>query len=76
MFAMESKFSGFELRGNEVEWLRNLLADIPLPEKLACRYSDVPLPEKPTPSVALHCNSQAAITVANNHFNGRRNAFS
>ena len=57
---MESEFIALELAGQEAEWLRSLLADIPLWGK-------------PTPSVSMHCDSQAAIGVANNQsYNGKR----
>ncbi|KAK4390528.1 hypothetical protein Sango_2116100 [Sesamum angolense] len=47
------------LRGQEAEWLRNLVGDIPL------WGSSVP--------VSLHCDSQAAIGIANNYaYNGKR----
>jgi hypothetical protein len=60
MSTMESEFIALELAGHEAEWLRNVLADIPLWGK-------------PAPSVALHCDSQAAIAVANNHaYNGKK----
>ncbi|XP_074287948.1 secreted RxLR effector protein 161-like [Silene latifolia] len=45
---MESEFIALELAGQEVEWLRNLLADIPLWGR-------------PALSVLMHCDSQAAI---------------
>lgn len=57
---MESEFIALELAGREAEWLRNLLAEIPL-----CRESCAP--------VSLHCDSQAAIGVAKNSvYNGKR----
>lgn len=57
---MESEFIALELAGQEAEWLRGLLADIPLWGK-------------PTPSISMHCDSQAAIGVANNRsYNGKR----
>lgn len=44
----------------EADWLRNLLADIPLWGK-------------PTPPVWVHCDSQAAISVAKNSvYNGKK----
>ena len=56
---MESEFIALELAGQEAEWLRNLLAD-------------VPLWKGKTASVSLHCDSQAAIGVAkNNVYNGK-----
>jgi hypothetical protein len=56
---MESEFIALELAGSEAEWLRNLLASIPLGIK-------------PTPSVSMHCDCQSAIAVAKNKsFNGK-----
>ncbi|KAL0359786.1 UNVERIFIED_CONTAM: Retrovirus-related Pol polyprotein from transposon TNT 1-94 [Sesamum angustifolium] len=56
---MESKFIVLELAGQEVEWLRNLVGDIPL------WGSSVP--------VSLHCDSQTAIGIAKNYaYNGKR----
>ena len=60
MSTMESEFIALELAGREAEWLRHLLIDIPLWGK-------------PTPSVALHCDSQAAIVVAKSSvYNGKK----
>ena len=57
---MESEFIALELAGQEAEWIRSLLADIPLWGK-------------PAPSVSMHCDSQAAIGVAKNQaYNGKR----
>ncbi|XP_070026188.1 secreted RxLR effector protein 161-like [Nicotiana sylvestris] len=57
--AMESEFVALELASNEAEWLKNLLASIPLGIK-------------PTPSVSMHCDCQAAIAIAKNKsFNGK-----
>ena len=47
---MESAFIALELAGQEAEWLKGLLADMPLWGKQA------------TP-IFLHCDSQAAIGV-------------
>ncbi|KAL2245930.1 UNVERIFIED_CONTAM: Retrovirus-related Pol polyprotein from transposon TNT 1-94, partial [Sesamum indicum] len=56
---MESEFIALELAGQEAEWLRNLLGDVPL------WGSTVP--------VSLHCDSQAAIGIAKNYaYNGKR----
>ena len=56
----ESEFIALELAGQEAEWLRCLLADIPLWGK-------------PTPSVSMHCDSQAAMGLANNQlYNGKK----
>ena len=57
---MESEFIALELAGQEAEWLRALLADIPLWGK-------------PTPSVSMLTDSQAAMSVAKNQsYNGKR----
>ena len=57
---MESKFTALELAGQEVEWLRNLLADMPLWGIQAS-------------PVSLHCDSQAAIGIAKNSvYNGKK----
>ena len=56
---MESEFIALELAGNEAEWLRHFLANIPLGIK-------------PTPSVSLHGDCQAVIAIAKNKtFNGK-----
>jgi len=56
---MESEFIALELVGQEAEWLKNLLGDIPL------WGSFVP--------ISLHCDSQATIGVAKNYVNnGKR----
>ena len=56
---MESEFVALDLAGTEAEWLRNLLASIPLGTK-------------PTPSVSMHCDCQSAIAVAKNKiYNGK-----
>ena len=56
----ESEFIALELAGQEAEWLRCLLADIPLWGK-------------PAPSVSMHCDSQAAMGLANNQlYNGKK----
>ena len=52
---MESEFVAPDM----VEWLKNLLANIPLGMK-------------PTPSVSIHCDSQSAIVVTKNKtYNGK-----
>ena len=57
---MESEFVALEMAGIEAEWLRTLLADIPLWTK-------------PTTSISLHCDSQAAIGRAKNKlYNGKQ----
>lgn len=45
---MELEFVALELAGNESEWLKNLLAKIPLGLK-------------PTQSVSIPCDSQSTI---------------
>lgn len=57
---MESEFIALELAGQEAEWLRNLLFDVPL-------WGGQSSP------VSLHCDSQAAIGVAKNSvYNGKK----
>ncbi|KAK8635371.1 hypothetical protein V6N13_004110 [Hibiscus sabdariffa] len=57
---MESEFIALDLAGQEAEWLRNLLAEIPLWGR-------------PTPPVSLLCDSQAAISVTKNQaYNGKK----
>ncbi|KAL0401640.1 UNVERIFIED_CONTAM: Retrovirus-related Pol polyprotein from transposon RE2 [Sesamum latifolium] len=54
---MESEFNSLELAGQEVEWLRNLVA--------TCPCGALP--------VSLHCDSQAAIEIIKNYaYNGKR----
>ncbi|KAL0288805.1 UNVERIFIED_CONTAM: Retrovirus-related Pol polyprotein from transposon RE2 [Sesamum angustifolium] len=56
---MESEFLALELAGQEAEWLRNLVGDMPL------WGSSVP--------ISLHYDSQAAIGIAKNYaYNGKR----
>ncbi|KAL0357904.1 UNVERIFIED_CONTAM: Retrovirus-related Pol polyprotein from transposon TNT 1-94 [Sesamum calycinum] len=56
---MESEFIALELAGQEAEWLRNLVGDIPLWGSIA--------------PVSLHCDSQAAIGIVKNYaYNGKR----
>jgi len=50
---MKSEFVAPELAGREAEWLRELLANIPLWGR-------------PTLAVFLHCDNQILIAVANN----------
>jgi len=50
---MESEFIALKLAGQEAEWLKGLLADVPLWGK------------QETP-IFLHCESQAAIGVTHN----------
>ena len=57
---MESEFIALELAGQEAEWLKGLLVDVPLWGKQA------------TP-ISLHCDSQAAVGAAHNSvYNGKR----
>ena len=56
---MEAEFIALEKTSSKAEWLRNLLADIPLWTR-------------PTPFVSMHCDSQAAIAkVKSKIFNGK-----
>ncbi|KAL0396411.1 UNVERIFIED_CONTAM: hypothetical protein Scaly_0089500 [Sesamum calycinum] len=56
---MEFEFIPLELAGQEAEWLRNLVGNIPL------WGSSVP--------ISLHCDSLAAIEIAKNYaYNGKR----
>ena len=56
---MESEFVALELAGTEAEWVKNLLAGIPLGIK-------------PTPSVSIQCDSKSTIVAAKNKtFNGK-----
>ena len=56
---MESEFIALEFAGKEVEWLRNFL-------------SGIPLGMQPTPSVSMHYDCQAAISIIKNKaFNGK-----
>ena len=56
---MESEFIALKSTGKEVEWLRNFL-------------SGIPLGMQPTPSVSMHYDCQAAISIAKNKaFNGK-----
>ena len=57
---MESEFIALELVGQEAEWFKGLLADVPLWEKQAS-------------PIFLHCDSQVVIGVAHNSvYNGKR----
>ena len=57
---MESEFIALELVGQEVEWLKSLLMDIPLWGKQS----------RP---ISLYCDSEAAIGVAHNIiYNGKK----
>jgi len=56
---MEAEFIALELAGQEAEWLKNLLGDIPLWGR------------QPT-AISLHCDSQAVIGVVHNiMYNGK-----
>ncbi|KAL0367584.1 UNVERIFIED_CONTAM: Retrovirus-related Pol polyprotein from transposon TNT 1-94 [Sesamum radiatum] len=56
---MESEFIALDLAGQEAEWLRNLVGDVPLWGSYV--------------SVSLHCDSQAAIGIAKNYaYNSKR----
>ena len=55
---MKSKFIALNTAGEEAEWLRNFLKDIPLWPK-------------PVPAICIHCDNQAAISRAPNFiYNG------
>lgn len=57
---MESELIDIELAGQEADWLRNLLADIPIIRR-------------PCPSMSMRYDSQAAIDVAMNAlYNGKK----
>jgi len=57
---MEYEFIALKLAGQEAEWIKGLLADVPLWGK------------QETP-ISIHCDSRAAIGVAhNNVYNGKR----
>ncbi|KAL0445998.1 UNVERIFIED_CONTAM: hypothetical protein Slati_1727700 [Sesamum latifolium] len=56
---MESELIALESVGQEAEWLRNLVGDVPL------WGSSVP--------ISLHCGSQSAIEIAKNYaYNDKR----
>ena len=56
---MESEFIALDKCGEEAEWLRHFLEDIP-------RWP------KPVPAISIHCDSQSAIGRAqNNMYNGK-----
>ena len=46
---MESEFIALDKAGEEAEWLRQFLKDIPLWQK-------------PVPAICIHCDNQAAIS--------------
>ena len=56
---MESEFMALDKCGEEAEWLRHFLEDIP-------RWP------KPVPPICIHCDSQSAIGIAQNSmYNGK-----
>lgn len=56
---MEAEFIALDKAGEEAEWLRHFLEDIPLWPK-------------PVPAICIHCDSQAAIARAQNFvYNGK-----
>ena len=56
---MESEFIALDKAGEEAEWLRHFLEDIPMWPK-------------PMPAICIHCDSQSAIGRAQNHmYNGK-----
>ncbi len=56
---MESEFIALDKAGEEADWLRNFL-------------EDVPCWQRPVPKVMIHCDSQSAIGRAQNHmYNGK-----
>lgn len=56
---MESEFVTLELASNEVKWLKNFLANIPLRMKL-------------TPCMSMPCDCQVVTTITKNkNFNGK-----
>ena len=57
---MESEFIALDLVGQEVEWLRSLMVDIPLWGR-------------PSPPISIHCDSQVAIGVSKSSvYNGKK----
>ena len=56
---MESKFIALDKAGEEVEWLRHFL-------------EDMPMWMKPVPSICIHCDSKSAIGRTQSHMcNGK-----
>ena len=51
---MESEFIALDKVGEEVEWLRHFLEDIPMWPK-------------PVPTICIHCDTQSAIGRAQSH---------
>ena len=56
---MESEFIALDKAGEEAEWLRHFLEDIPI-----C--------PKPVPAICIHCDSQSAIDRAHSHMYNRK----
>ena len=56
---MESEFIALDKAGEEAEWFRQILEDIPLWQK-------------PVPAICIHCDNQAAISRTQNViYNGK-----
>ena len=56
---MESEFIALDKAGEEAEWLRHFLEDIPFWPK-------------PVPAICIHCDNQAALSRAQNFvYNGK-----
>ena len=56
---MESEFIALTKEGEEAEWLRHFLEDIPMWPT-------------PVPAICIHCDSKSAIGRAQNHmYNGK-----
>ena len=56
---MESEFIALDKAGEEAEWLRHFLEDIPIWSQLV-------------PAICIHCDSQLAIGRAHSHiYNGK-----
>jgi len=53
---MKSEFITLEMAGNESEWLKNLLVNIPLGMKT-------------TPFVSIHCDCQSTIAITKKNYN-------
>ena len=59
-YTMEQEFIALKSVGKEAEWLKNFL-------------SGIPLGMQSTPSVSMHCDSQAAISITKNKAFNRKN---
>ena len=77
---MESEFIALDKCGEEAEWPRHFLEDIPRwPDKcgeeaewLRHFLEDIPRWPKPVPPICIHCDSQSAIGRAQNSmYNGK-----